>query len=168
MTQLSSLRDLYIEELKDIYSAESQIVSGLPKMVKKATSPDLKAAFNEHLDQTKTQVERLKQIFEKLGEKPTGKICKGMQGIQEEAKELMEEKGDPTVMDAGLISQAQHVEHYEMAGYSSVIAYAKLLGEKEAVSLLEMTLAEEKATNTALSKLANQHINKEANHVASA
>jgi len=162
MSKLASLRDLYVEELKDIYSAETQIVSGLPKMAKKATSPDLKAAFNEHLEQTRTQVQRLEQIFDRLGQKPTGKLCKGMHGIQEEAKELMAEDAEDVVMDAGLISQAQHVEHYEMAGYGSVIAYAKLLREKEAVTLLETTLEEEKQTDAKLNKLANQHINRDA------
>jgi ferritin-like metal-binding protein YciE len=162
MSKLASLRDLYIEELKDIYSAETQIVTGLPKMAKKATSPDLKAAFDEHLEQTRTQVQRLEQIFDRLGEKPTGKLCKGMHGIQDEAKELMAEDAEAAVMDAGLISQAQHVEHYEMAGYGSVIAYAKLLGEKEAIKLLEITLEEEKQTDARLNKLATQHINRDA------
>ena len=162
MSKLATLQDLYVEELKDIYSAETQILTGLPKMMEKATAPDLKAAFNEHLEQTRTQVTRLEQIFEKLGEKPTGKACKGMHGIQEEAKELMAEDAAPEVMDAGLISQAQHVEHYEMAGYGSVIAYAKLLGEKEAVTLLQTTLDEEKATDAKLNKLATQHINRDA------
>ncbi len=162
MSKLSTLKDLYIEELKDLYSAETQIISGLPKMAKKAKSPDLKAAFTEHLEQTHGQVERLKQIFTTLGEKPTGKVCKGMQGIQEEAKELMAEEAADAVMDAGLISQAQHVEHYEMAGYGSVIAYAKLLGEKDAVALLEATLKEEKQTDASLYKLATQHINRDA------
>ena len=162
MAKLSTLKDLYIEELKDLYSAETQIISGLPKMAKKAKSPDLKAAFTEHLEQTHGQVERLKQIFTALGEKPTGKLCKGMQGIQEEAKELMAEEAEDAVMDAGLISQAQHVEHYEMAGYGSVIAYAKLLGEKDAVALLQATLKEEKQTDASLYKLATQHINRDA------
>ena len=162
MAKLSTLKDLYIEELKDLYSAETQIISGLPKMAKKAKSPDLKAAFTEHLEQTHGQVERLKQIFTALGEKPTGKLCKGMQGIQEEAKELMAEEAEDAVMDAGLISQAQHVEHYEMAGYGSVIAYAKLLGEKDAVALLQATLNEEKQTDASLYKLATQHINRDA------
>jgi ferritin-like metal-binding protein YciE len=162
MSKLASLRDLYIEELKDIYSAETQIVAGLPKMAKKATSSDLKAAFTEHLEQTHTQVQRLEQIFDQLGEKPTGKLCKGMHGIQEEAKELMGEEAEAAVMDAGLISQAQHVEHYEMAGYGSVIAYARLLGEKEAVTLLQATLEEEKQTDAKLNKLATQHINRDA------
>ncbi len=162
MSKLASLRDLYIEELKDIYSAETQIVAGLPKMEKKATAPDLKAAFIQHLEQTRTQVQRLEQIFEKLGEKPTGKLCKGMHGIQDEAKELMAEEAEAAVMDAGLISQAQHVEHYEMAGYGSVLAYAKLLGETEAATLLATTLEEEKQTDANLNKLATQHINRDA------
>ena len=156
------LQDLYVEELKDIYSAENQILTGLPKMIAKASSPELKDAFNLHLTQTKEQVARLEQIFEKLGEKPTGKLCKGMRGIQEEAKELMEEEAEPMVMDAGLISQAQHVEHYEMAGYGSVLAYAKQLGETDAAKLLETTLEEEKTTDEILTKLAVSNINKKA------
>ncbi len=162
MSKLASLRDLYIEELKDIYSAETQIVAGLPKMADKAASPDLKTAFTEHLAQTRSQVQRLEQIFDRLGEKPTGKLCKGMHGILDEAKELMTEDAEDLVMDAGLISQAQHVEHYEMAGYGSVIAYARLLGEQEAVQLLETTLNEEKQADSKLSALANQHINRDA------
>ena len=162
MTKLASLQDLYVEELKDLYSAETQIVAGLPKMAEKANSPELKAAFTEHLAQTRNQVQRLEQIFQKLGEKPTGKACKGMHGIQEEAKELMAENATPEVMDAGLISQAQHVEHYEMAGYGSVIAYANLLGDKEAANLLTTTLNEEKQTDEKLTRLATQHINRNA------
>lgn len=162
MAKLTSLQDLYVEELKDIYSAETQIISGLPKMAERASSPELKAAFNEHLEQTRNQVQRLEQIFQKLGEKPTGKACKGMHGIQDEAKELMAENADPAVMDAGLISQAQHVEHYEMAGYGSVIAYAKQLGQNDAVRLLETTLNEEKQTDEKLTRLATQHINRNA------
>ena len=162
MSKLATLKDLYVEELKDIYSCETQIVQGLPKMMAKTASPELKAAFAEHLEQTKGQVQRLDQIFEKLGEKPTGKLCKGMHGIQEEAKELMAEEAEPEVMDAGILSQAQHVEHYEMAGYGSVIAYAKQLGETEAAGLLEATLKEEKDTDAKLTKLAEQRINKDA------
>lgn len=162
MAELATLKDLYIEELKDIYSCENQILQGLPKMTAKATSPELKAAFTEHLEQTKNQVQRLEQIFQKLGEKPTGKLCKGMHGIQEEAKELMAEDAKPEVMDAGILSQAQHVEHYEMAGYGSVIAYAKQLGETEAAALLETTLNEEKETDAKLTRLAEANINKKA------
>lgn len=162
MSKLTSLRDLYIEELRDLYSAENQIVNGLPKMAEKASSPDLKTAYNEHLQQTRTQVQRLDQIFDRLGEKPTGKLCRGMNGILDEAKELMSENADASVMDAGLISQAQHVEHYEMAGYGSVIAYARMLGENDAVSLLETTLEEEKQTDAKLTRLAAQHVNRDA------
>ena len=162
MSKLAMLQDLYVEELKDIYSAENQILAGLPKMIAKASSPELKDAFNLHLTQTQEQVQRLEQIFGKLGEKPTGKLCKGMHGIQEEAKELMAEDADPMVMDAGLISQAQHVEHYEMAGYGSVLAYANQLGEKDAAKLLETTLEEEKQTDLILTKLAESNINKKA------
>jgi ferritin-like metal-binding protein YciE len=167
MTQLASLRDLYIEELKDIYSAEKLIVAGLPKMVNKAVSPDLKESFNEHLEQTRTQVQRLEQIFEELGEQPSGKLCKGMTGILEEAREMMAELSTDAVMDACLISQAQHVEHYEMASYGSAIAFARMLGETDAVKLLETTLNEEKRADVRLTTLANQHVNRDAHSAQS-
>jgi ferritin-like metal-binding protein YciE len=157
--QLAELKDLYIDELKDIYSAENQIVKALPKMVKAASSPELKSAFQEHLAQTETQVERLKQIFGKIGEKPTGKVCKGMQGVLEEGSEMIAEDATPEVKDAGLISAAQRVEHYEIAGYGSVVAYAKQLKDDDALELLEATLAEEKQTDKTLSKLATSTIN---------
>jgi len=157
--QLAELKDLYIEELKDIYSAENQIIKALPKMAKAASSPELKLAFETHLEQTKTQVSRLQEIFEKIGEKPTGKVCKGMQGVLEEGSEMIEEDAAPEVKDAGLISAAQRVEHYEMAGYGSVVAYAKQLKETEALELLKATLAEEEQTDKALSKLATTTIN---------
>src|SRR5689334_15832909 len=140
---MDSLKDLYIDELKDLYNAETQLVKALPKMVKKAAAPELKRAFQNHLAVTKTHVERLEQIFKGLGEKPTGKTCKAMKGLVEEGKEVIEEDGDPSVLDAALIGAAQRVEHYEMAGYGVVRTFADLLGESKAAGLLQRTLNEE-------------------------
>jgi ferritin-like metal-binding protein YciE len=157
--KLDSLKKLYIEELRDLYSAENQILKALPKMVKKASSTELQNAFNEHLKQTEVQVQRLEQIFEKLGESPKGKTCKAMEGLVEEGSELMHEKADPAVLDAGLIAAAQRVEHYEMAGYGTVRTYAKHLGENDAAQLLEQTLNEEEQTDKKLTLLAESGIN---------
>ena len=161
--KLKTLKDLYIEELRDIYSAERQILKALPKMAKAATSPELKAAFLEHLEQTKGQVVRLETVFEALGKKPTGKTCKAMQGLVEEGEELISEEPAPTVLDAGLISAAQRVEHYEMASSGSVRTWARLLGEKAAAKLLQETLDEEGETDKKLTALAESVINVEAN-----
>src|SRR5690349_7237665 len=128
--ELATLQALYINELKDLYSAENQILKALPKMVKAASSEDLQNAFKEHLEQTKTHVERLEQIFDKLQTSPKGKKCKAMEGLIEEGKGLMEEDGEAEVLDAGLIAAAQKVEHYEMAGYGCVRTYARLLGDE--------------------------------------
>jgi ferritin-like metal-binding protein YciE len=148
-----TLKDLYIDELKDLYSAENQLVKALPKMAKAATSTELKAGFEEHLEQTKGHVQRLETIFEQLEESPKGKKCKGMEGLIEEGSEAIEEyEGD--LLDAALIGAAQRVEHYEMAGYGTVIAFAEELGESEQVSLLNETLEEEKTTDEKLSELA--------------
>jgi len=152
--QMESLRDLLVEELKDLYSAENQILKALPKMIKKATSKELKAGFEKHLKETEGQVERLDKIFSQLDESPRGKKCKGMEGVIADGKDLMEEEAEPEVMDAGLISAAQHVEHYEIAGYGSVRTYAELLGENEIARLLQQTLDEEKATDEKLTELA--------------
>jgi len=149
----SHLRHLYIEELKDIYSAENQMVKALPKMASAATSPDLKAGFEEHLEQTNGHITRLEQIFKALGESPKGKKCKGMEGLVAEGSELIDEDPAPEELDAGLISAAQRVEHYEIAAYGSVATFAKLLGENHAESLLRQTLAEEKETNDKLTEL---------------
>jgi ferritin-like metal-binding protein YciE len=156
----SALKELYIDELRDLYSAENQLTKALPKMAKAAGSPELRAGFEEHLEQTKGHVGRLEQIFKGLGEKPTGKKCKGMEGLVEEGKEMIEEQEGDT-LDAGLISAAQRVEHYEIAGYGCVRTYATLLGEAEAANLLEQTLKEEKDTDQKLTKLAEK-INVEA------
>jgi ferritin-like metal-binding protein YciE len=152
--ELESLRELYITELKDLYSAENQIVKALPKMIKAASSSKLKAGFEEHLEQTRNQVQRLETIFKELDESPKGKKCKGMEGLIEEGKELMEEDAEPEVLDAGLIAAAQHVEHYEIAGYGCVRTYAELLGDKNAGKLLQQTLDEEKTTDEKLTTLA--------------
>jgi len=158
----NTLKELYIDELRDIYNAENQLTKALPKMAKAATSDDLRTGFEEHLEETKGHIERLAQIFTKLDEKPTGKKCKGMEGLIEEGKEMIDKEGlEGEVLDAGLISAAQRVEHYEIAAYGCVRTYANLLGETEAAELLEETLGEEKATDQKLTKLAEK-INVEA------
>src|ERR1700733_1354177 len=129
------LKHLYVEELKDLYSAENQLVKALPKMAKASTSEDLRAGFEGHLDQTKEHVVRLEKIFKSLGESPNGKKCKGMEGLIKEGAEMIEEDPTPEELDAGLISAAQRVEHYEMAGYGCVGNYAKVLGDDESFSL---------------------------------
>jgi len=160
--KLDSLQKLYISELQDVFSAENQILKALPKMAKAASSPDLKAAFTEHLEQTKGQVERLETIFQGLERSPKGKKCKGMEGLIEEGKEMMEEDAEPTVLDAALIAAAQRVEHYEIAAYGTVRTYAQLLGREEDVTLLQETLDEEGETDKKLTELAESMINVEA------
>jgi ferritin-like metal-binding protein YciE len=155
------LKELYIDELKDLYSAENQLVKALPKMAKAATSPDLKTGFAKHLEQTKGHVQRLETIFEQLGESPKGKKCKGMEGLIAEGSEAIEEY-EGELLDAALIGAAQRVEHYEMAGYGTVSAFAEELGESEHVTLLNETLEEEKETDEKLSALADD-INAKAN-----
>ncbi len=163
---LNSLHDLYVDELKDLYNAENQILKALPKMAKAATTPDLKAAFEEHLEVTRGQVERLDRIFGKLGVSPKGKKCKAMEGLVEEGKEVMEEEGEDAVIDAALIAAAQRVEHYEMAGYGCVRTFAKLLGYDEAARLLQETLDEEGDADKKLTELAETSINVEAEESA--
>src|ERR1700686_1682568 len=150
-----ALKELYIDELKDIYNAENQLVKSLPKMAKAANSAELRNGFEEHLEQTRGHVQRLEQIFKELGEKPSGKKCKGMEGLVAEGQEMMGEDFEDDVMDAALISAAQRVEHYEIAAYGTVRTYAELLGEDQAVTLLEQTLEEEKETDQKLSDLAS-------------
>lgn len=159
-----TLHDLYVEELKDLYSAENQLLKALPRMAKAANSEALKAAFQEHIEVTQQQVERLETIFEGLEVSPKGKKCLAMEGLIAEGKELLDEKKemDPMVFDAALICAAQKVEHYEMAGYGTVRTFAKLLGEDEAAELLQETLNEEGAADEALTTLAEQEINVEA------
>ena len=144
------LKALYIDELKDLYSAETQLVKALPKMAKGAASEDLRKGFEEHLEQTKGHVQRLEQIFDSLGESPKGKKCKGMEGLIEEGSEVLKEDYEDSVLDAALIGAAQRVEHYEIAGYGTVRAMAEELGESEHVSLLTETLEEEKETDEKL------------------
>ncbi len=159
--ETNRLKHLYVEELKDLYSAENQLVKALPKMAKAASSEDLRAGFEEHLEQTKGHVSRLEEIFKELGESPKGKKCKGMEGLIKEGGEMIDEDPAPEELDAGLISAAQRVEHYEIAGYGCVATYAKLLGEDEAEALLRETLNEEKTTDEKLTELAG-NINLEA------
>ncbi len=152
----NSLQEVYIEELKDLFSAENQLTKALPKMAKAASSDELRQGFEEHLEQTKGHVDRLQQIFEMLGEKGTGKKCLGMEGLVKEGAEVMGDDYEGATMDAALISAAQRVEHYEIAGYGAVIAYADLLGESEQASLLRETLEEEKETDEKLTELAKE------------
>jgi ferritin-like metal-binding protein YciE len=159
--EMNRLKHLYIEELRDLYSAETQLVKALPKMANAASSKDLRAGFEEHLGQTKEHVARLEEILKALGESAKGKKCKGMEGLIKEGSEMIEEDPVPEELDAGLISAAQRVEHYEIAGYGCVSTYAKLLGEDEAASLLKLTLEEEKETDKKLTQLAGS-INLEA------
>lgn len=160
--KLETLQELYVEELRDLYSAENQILKVLPKMAEKATFDDLRAGFEEHLGQTKEHVARLEQIFDELGEKPTGSACEGMEGLLKEGAKMMKEDAEPEVLDAAMISAAQRVEHYEMAGYGSVRTYAQILGFEKAAQLLQKTLEEEKATDKKLTELAVGHINVDA------
>jgi ferritin-like metal-binding protein YciE len=148
-----ALKELFVDELKDLYSAENQLIKTLPKMAKAATSDDLRAGFEHHLEQTKEHACRIEEICNELGEKPTGKKCAGMEGLIEEGKEMMDEFEDD-VLDAAMISAAQRVEHYEIAAYGTVRTYAELLGHHRAVELLEQTLEEEKETDQKLTELA--------------
>jgi ferritin-like metal-binding protein YciE len=163
--KLESLKDLYLEQLRDLYSAETQIVDALPKMAEAASSPDLRKGFNDHLRQTEEHVRRLEQIFRDLDESPKGQTCEGMKGLLKEGSEMMKMRGEPSVVDAGLIAAAQRVEHYEMAGYGTVRTYAEMLGKTQHVSLLERTLQEEQQTDERLTELAESHINLEAQAV---
>lgn len=161
--KLSTLKDLYIHELKDLYSAETQLVEALPKMAAAASSQDLKAAFEAHLLETQEHQKRLKQVLSLAGSTTRGPKCVAMQGLIEEGNSMIEEEADPEVRDAGLIAAAQRVEHYEMAGYGTVRSFAKLLGVKDAVLLLQATLDEEAATDQKLTDLAVSAINPQAN-----
>ena len=155
---VATMEELFVDELKDLYSAEKQITKALPKMVKGATSEELKQAFMSHLEETKGQITRLEQAFGMLGKKPNGKTCVGMKGVLEEGSEMLEDTDKGEVRDAGLISAAQRVEHYEMAGYGSARDFAKLLGLSEIAALLDETLEEEKLADkklTGISKAVN-------------
>ena len=159
MPKEMTLNDLFYDTLKDIYFAERQILKALPKMARAAQSPALKQGFEKHKEQTEGQVERLQQVFEIIGKRAQGKTCEAIQGIIAEGEEIMEEfKGAPA-LDAGLISAAQAVEHYEIARYGTLCAWAKQLGYKDAVALLEATLKEETETDVTLTKLAETAVN---------
>jgi ferritin-like metal-binding protein YciE len=159
---LESLQDLYLEQLKDLHSAERQIIDALPKMIKAASHPELRQAFEKHLRQTEEQLRRLEQIGKRAGEDLSGHKCKGMEGLLEEGKEIMEKRADSDVLDAALISAAQRVEHYEMAGYGCARTYAGLLGLDDDEEILQRTLDEEGETDHSLTALAERVINVEA------
>jgi ferritin-like metal-binding protein YciE len=161
MPKITDLKDVYIEQLRDLYSAETQLIKALPKMAKAAHAEALREGFEEHLEQTKEHAARLERIFEELDEKPTGKKCQAMAGLVEEGKEAIEENATPAAKDALLIAAAQRVEHYEMAGYGSVRTYATLLGHEKAARVLETTLNEEAETDKKLTTAA-ESINTEA------
>ncbi|HEV7867108.1 MAG TPA: ferritin-like domain-containing protein [Chthoniobacteraceae bacterium] len=160
--KIKSLRDLYIHELKDLYSAETQITKALPKMAKAASNEELAEGFRTHLEETKGQIERLKQILEELGETTRGEKCAGMEGLLEEGAKMMEEDLPEELLDAALIGAAQKVEHYEISGYGTVRTFAELLGEDDAAELLQLTLDEESATDEKLTQLAENIVNPEA------
>jgi ferritin-like metal-binding protein YciE len=162
--QSKSLEKLFVEQLKDIYSAETQLVSALPKMAKAASTPELQQAFNMHLDETRNQVQRLEKLFEGMDASPRGKKCRGMEGLIEEGNELIKEKAeyDSDTLDAGLIAAAQKVEHYEISAYGTVRAFAEQLGRREAIDILNQTLDEEYATDRKLSAIAESMVNQEA------
>ena len=159
---IKSMEDLYVNELKDLYSAEKQILRALPRMAKAATHPELRQAFEEHITVTEEQVRRLETIFDDLGKAPRGKKCRGMEGLIEEGKEMLEEAEDDDVLDAGLIGAAQRVEHYEIAGYGTARTFAQELGYKEHARILQQTLDEEGETDKRLSAIAERRVNKDA------
>ena len=160
--QSKTLKDLFEETLKDIYYAERKILVALPKMAEAVNSDQLRAAFTKHVGETEGQVERLKQVFKLLKQEPKGKTCPAILGLVEEGEEVMEEFEDSSALDAGLLSGAQAVEHYEISRYGTLVAWAEELGMAEAAKLLQQTLDEEKATDTALSKLAQSTLNQKA------
>lgn len=162
----NGLQQLFLDELKDLYHAEHQVLKALPKMAKAASAPDLQKAFETHLQQTETQIQRLERVFKLMDTPPKGKRCRGMEGIIEEGKEALDEGFEPQVLDAALVAAAQRVEHYEMAGYGTLRTFAQMLGHKEAASLLQETLQEEESTDKLLTTLATSHINQQAAHPA--
>lgn len=157
--EVDTLRDLFVKELSDIYSAEKQVLKALPKMAKAASFPELRRAFEEHEAQTQGHVERLDRVFDSIGEKPKRVKCKGMEGLIEEGSELLKEKGEAAALDAGMIAAAQKVEHYEIASYGTVRTYAETLGEGDAARLLQETLDEESQTNERLTQIATSTVN---------
>jgi ferritin-like metal-binding protein YciE len=161
-SKMQTLNDLYIDMLKDLYSAEKQLVKALPKMAKNAQSSDLQQAFQDHLKQTEDHVDRIERIFSDLGGSPRGKKCVGMEGIVEEGNELLQEDVEPDVLDAGLIAAAQKAEHYEIASYGAARTWAERLGHHSAAQLLQRTLDEEGEANKKLTQIAVSHVNMEA------
>ena len=159
--KLDTLKTLYIDELRDLYNAENQLIKALPKMAKAASSEELQDAFEKHLEQTKTHVERLEEVFEEIDEKPKGKTCKAMKGLIEEGSEILHEDGEESVIDAGIIVAADKVEHYEIASYGSVRTFAQLLGKDRSADLLQTTLEKESEANELLNKLAEDIVNPE-------
>ncbi|HWC19664.1 MAG TPA: ferritin-like domain-containing protein [Terriglobales bacterium] len=151
---LESLKDLFVDELRDLYDAENQITEALPKLIEKVEHPELKTALKQHLEITRGQIRRLETIFQRLNEKPTGETCKGMKGLIKEGDDMSSRDGDASVIDAAIISAAQRVEHYEMAGYGTVRTYADLLGQHEFANLLQATLDEEKEADKTLTEIA--------------
>jgi ferritin-like metal-binding protein YciE len=162
--KLNNLKDLFIHELKDLYNAEHQIMKAMPKMVKAASSSELKQALEKHMRETEAQITRLDKVFEMLDEKATGEKCKAMEGIIRESDDMISQKADKSVMDAALISMAQRVEHYEIAGYGTVCTYAKQLGMQEVLDQLQMILGEEKKADETLTYIAENNINVKAEH----
>lgn len=162
MAETGTLHDAFLDELRDAYDAEKQLTKALPKMAKAASSPDLRKAFETHLEETRGQIDRLEQVFASLDEKVRGKHCDGIAGILDEGKAVMEEDFDEATMDACLIAGGQRAEHYEMAAYGTLIAWARAMGHTEAANLLQETLEEEKAADQKLSSLAEDGINREA------
>ncbi|QHL86252.1 DUF892 family protein [Nibribacter ruber] len=163
--KLTSLSDLFIHQLKDLYNAEQQLLKAMPDMLEKATNKNLKTAINSHMLETENQIQRLQKCFQTLGVDGNGEKCKAMEGLLKEAKEFMEHDADPEVMDAGLIASAQRVEHYEIAGYGTACTYAKFLGHTEVLNLLQETLSEEKKTDEKLTFIAETAVNRKAeNH----
>jgi ferritin-like metal-binding protein YciE len=166
MAEAGTLHDAFIDELRDAYDAEKQLTKALPKMAKAARSPQLRAAFQAHLEETRGHVERLEEVFESLDKKVSGKHCDGIAGIIEEGKSVMEEDFDEVTMDACLIAGGQRAEHYEMAAYGTLVAWARAMGHEEAAVLLQETLDEEKAADEKLSSLAEGGINQDAAEAA--
>ncbi len=162
MAEAATLHDAFIDELRDTYDAERQLTKALAKLAKAATSPELREAFETHLEETQGQIERLEQVFESLAEKVRGKHCDGIAGIIEEGKSIMDEHFDETTMDACLIAAAQRAEHYEMAAYGTLVAWARAMGHTEAADLLQRTLDQEKAADEKLTALAQGGINRDA------
>jgi ferritin-like metal-binding protein YciE len=162
MANAGTIHDAFVEELRDTYDAEKQLIKALPKLAKAATSDELRSAFETHLEETRGHVERLEQVFESLEEKVRGKHCEGIAGIIEEGKSIMEEDFDEAAMDACLIAAGQRAEHYEMAAYGTLVAWARAMGHTEAADLLQETLDEEKAADEKLTTLAESGINQEA------